>query len=189
MCIEVIGNSLLQYESFEGVPLIVRQRVLAYLQEMDILLPSHLTLLLNSEFTHLDLSRTAQSASSGRIDYDLTSVGGRCPNLRNIELKGCRDLHEASFQALAQCHSLTRISLDDCVKLSDSTVSALVFGCPLITYFSAQNCLLLTEASLLYLGTSLSHFFTGAMRIFVLCDKIHFIYHRQKMHRSYNSNS
>jgi hypothetical protein len=51
---------------------------------------------------------------------------------------------------------LSRLVVDDCAKVDDDAMTAVIEGCPLLTFFSARRCPLITHITLYLLGITFS---------------------------------
>jgi hypothetical protein len=112
---QVLAESLLRYESLAGYPLQMRERIFAYLvNDLHLLFPEHLGVLLDDEFTSLDFSGMASPGglkTNKTRDEHVTQVGRLCPRLRAINLSNAVRITNFSLsEGIASCMQV-RIAL------------------------------------------------------------------------------
>jgi hypothetical protein len=147
--VQEIGHSLLRYESLEGVPASIRQRVLNYLvDKLKLLFPEHLQLLLDDEITSIDLRWIGFRLH----DQHLTTIGSLCPSLRSLKFDKAPKLTRAAFQGLANnCHRITQLIIPEST-IGDEILAMIVHGCPLLSHVSLKNCEGITALGIVTLG-------------------------------------
>jgi len=148
LCIKVVAESLLRYESLEGVPQFIREDILkCFLYDFRLLYPDHLRLLLCEEFESLDLSCLPTIRNK-----HLQIISAKSPRVKELNIANAKKLRKVGLESIANCHQLTHLVVDDCSNLEDFSMTAIIEGCPLLTDFSARRCLSITSTTLHSLG-------------------------------------
>ena len=89
-----------------------------------------------------NLSGNAQLGDAGLLA--LTARG--CPNLRVLNLSGCKLVTDVAVAAVAaQCAQITDLSLVGCRHLTDAALGSIAAGLPGLTALALTNCAKLTD--------------------------------------------
>ncbi|KAJ8269552.1 hypothetical protein COCON_G00121590 [Conger conger] len=146
LCLDCFAKYADNYHSdIEALPVCIKDKLVRIMTRQGTVTDFNIRQLLHPGIHTLDLQICRVSDSS------LLQI--RCPGLRRILLRGCREITSAGVGALAQsCPSLQVVDLGGCVGLTDEGVLALAHRCPLLEVVSLRGCSALSDAALLALG-------------------------------------
>ncbi|KAI4467453.1 hypothetical protein MML48_2g00021067 [Holotrichia oblita] len=92
-----------------------------------------------------------------------------CPKLKSFIAKGCKqitsraviclaryceDLEVVNLLGCSNCRYLEKMDLDECVLITDTTLTNLAMGCPRLEYLSLSHCELITDEGIRHLCLS-----------------------------------
>jgi hypothetical protein len=100
-----------------------------------------------------ELRALSENFRNGITDLELSKVErgfafdfGQLPNLRAIDLGGCRNVTDATVASLAACLNLHTVNLNSCFRLTDAAVTSLA-ACPNLRTVNLSWCNNLTDAA------------------------------------------
>eukprot|EP01087_Luapelamoeba_hula_P024711 TRINITY_DN9502_c1_g1_i1.p1 TRINITY_DN9502_c1_g1~~TRINITY_DN9502_c1_g1_i1.p1 ORF type:complete len:938 (-),score=90.42 TRINITY_DN9502_c1_g1_i1:39-2852(-) len=134
LCIFNIARYLPYYESLEGMPLQIRDKVMRHVFEYYPLDQTRLKLLLSpteTQFVHL------MSAQGKNVDNQTLQAISTCLELKELSVPHANAIVNRGLSVVtSQCHHLTSIDLSYCTKLTDSVIEDLAVGCPLLVHIN-----------------------------------------------------